>query len=99
MPTEQFEKLEESVEVEERVDQIERILPTLSTKRDLKATEKRLRTEIADAEERLRKEAADTEERLRTHFDVVAEGLRDLVRIVAEGVSTLLKRNRQDSQK
>ncbi len=33
MPTEEFEKFEESVEVEERVDQIERILPTLSTKR------------------------------------------------------------------
>ena len=87
MPTKQLENLAERVEVEDRVDRIEEILPTLSTKEDLKATEERLRAELAD-----------TEERLRTHFDVVAEGLRDLVRIVAEGVSTVLKRDRRDSQ-
>ena len=56
MPTEQLESLEErvEVEVEERVDRIEEVLPTLSTKEDLKATEERLRTELADTEERLR---------------------------------------------
>ena len=37
MPTEQSENLEERVEVEGRVDQIEEILPTLSTREDLKA--------------------------------------------------------------
>ena len=35
MPTEQLESLEERVEVEERVDRIEEILPTLSTKEDV----------------------------------------------------------------
>ena len=87
MPTEQLENFEEKVDVEDRVDQIEEILPTLSTKEDLKATKERLRAELAD-----------TEEHLRTHFDVVAECLRDLIRIVAEGVSTVLKRHRRDSQ-
>lgn len=87
MPTEQLENFEEKVDVEDRVDQIEEILPTLSTKEDLKATKERLRAALAD-----------TEEHLRTHFDVVAECLRDLIRIVAEGVSTVLKRHRRDSQ-
>lgn len=84
MPTDELERRDEKVE--DRVDQIEQILPTLSTKRDLTA-----------AEQRLRAESAEREERLRTHFDVVAESLRDLIRIVAEGVSTLLNRDRQDS--
>lgn len=48
MPTEQAEKHEERVAVEERVDLIEGILPTLSTKEDLTATEERLRAELAD---------------------------------------------------
>ena len=84
MPTDELERRDEKVE--DRVDQIEQILPTLATKRDLTATEQRLRAE-----------SADREERLRTHFDVVAESLRDLIRVVAEGVTTLLQRNRQDS--
>lgn len=52
MPTRLLEKREEGVA--ERLDQLERTLPTLSTKADLKATEERLRTELTDAEKRLR---------------------------------------------
>jgi len=47
---------------------------------------------------RTRRALSVRRERLRSHFDVVAEGMRDLVRIVAEGVSTVLNRNRRDSQ-
>ena len=103
MPTAQWEERTENLE--QGVDRVEQVLPTLATREALRATEERLRTEIKDTEQRLRTEIKDTEQRLRTeitdaeqrtrtHFDVVAESLRDDVRLVAEAVATLAGRER-----
>lgn len=54
MPTQELEKREQRSEVEERVDHVERILPTLATKEDLRATEERLRTHFDVVTEGLR---------------------------------------------
>ena len=105
MATDQMEKGTD--DLERRVGQIEQILPTLATKEDLRTTEERLRSGIAEAEERLgqrlqaridstehrlRSEITDAEKRTRTHFDVMTESLRDDIRLVAEAVATLMKR-------
>ena len=73
--------------VERRVDRIERILPTLATRDDLKAAIAPLATKAE-----LRAAIAESEQRMRTHFDMVAEGLRDDIRLVAEAVVTLSER-------
>jgi hypothetical protein len=85
MQTEPRELERRTENLERRVDRIEGVLPTLATKKDLKATEQRLRTEIT---------ITAVEQRLRTHFDVVGEGLRHEVQIVAEAVATLAERGR-----
>ncbi len=105
MATDQMEKGTD--DLERRVSQIEQVLPTLATKEDLRITEERLRSEIAEAEERLdqrlhakidsteqrlRSEVTDAEKRMRTHFDVMTESLRDDIRLVAEAVATLTER-------
>ena len=69
--------------LERRVDRIEEIVPGLATIEALRATERRLRTEITEAEQRMC-----------THFDVVSEGLRHEIRLVAEAVAALAERER-----
>ena len=99
----QTSRVEQRTEnLERRVDRIEQVLPTLATKEDLKATEQRMQTHVANAIEtsgqRTRTHVADaierSEQRTRTHFDVVAESLHDDIRLVAEAVAALSERER-----
>jgi hypothetical protein len=73
--------------VERRTERIERFLPTLATKEELRdaiaplATREELGGNVAALRAELREEG----ERTRRHFDVVAERMRDDIRLVAEG--------------
>lgn len=71
--------------LERRVDRIEEVPPTLATKEDLKATERRMRTHVTEAIE-------GWEQRICAHFDVVAESLRDEIRLLADAVAALSER-------
>ena len=100
MQTSQMEQRTENLE--RRVDRIEQVLPTLATKEDLKATEERMQTHVANtierSEQRMQTHVANaierSEQRTRTHFDIVAESLRDDIRLVAEAVAALSERER-----
>jgi hypothetical protein len=60
--------------VERRTERIERFLPTLASKEELRENVAALRAELREDGERTRR-----------HFDVVAERMRDDIRLVAEG--------------
>ena len=100
MQTDQLEQRTQNLE--RRVDRIEEVLPTLATKEDLKATERRMRTHVAEAiegsEQRMCTHFAEAiegwEQRICTHFDVVAESLRDEIRLLAEAGATRSERRR-----
>lgn len=83
-------------DLEGRVDRIERTLPTLATKRDLKASEERMRKHVSGAVEasegRMRKHVSGaietaieaSEGRMRKHVEGVEERLRTHFNVVAE---------------
>ena len=96
--------------LDDRVDRIEQILPTLATKDDLQAAIEPLATkaELQAAIEPLATKAelqatkvnlgtaiAEAEQRMRTHFDVVTESLHDDVRLIATGMADLSQRMHQ----
>ena len=77
----------------QRIRNIEQILPTLATK---EGTEERLRTEVAKlatkeelraVEETLRVKIEDESRQTRCHFDIVAEDLRGDIRLLAESIA------------
>lgn len=71
--------------VNDRVERIEQILPTLATKEDLKAyaTKDDLRRAVEPLA--TRDELREEGERTRGHFDAVAERLEGHIQLIAEG--------------
>ena len=105
MQPEQMEQILRNVD--RRVDGIEQILPTLTTKADLQAAVEPLATkaelqaaveplatkaELLEVEADLRTAITQSEQRMRTHFDVVAESLRDDIQLIATALVSLSQR-------
>ena len=83
--------------LDQRVERIEQLLPTLATTNDLPAAIEPLATwaELQAAIEPLGTKAelqasiAGAERRMRTHFDVATESLHADIRLIAEGLAVL----------
>ena len=93
--------------LDDRVERIEQILPTLATKDDLQAAIAPLATKVElraaieplatkaqllDTKAELRTAITESEYRMRTYFDVIAESLRDDIQLIATAVATLSQR-------
>jgi hypothetical protein len=74
--------------LDHRLTRVEQILPTLSTKEDLKAfaTKHELQTLAADLHNEIREEG----ERSRRYMDVVGESLRSDIQLIAEHLASIM---------
>ena len=70
--------------LDQRVERIEQLLPTLATTNDLQAAIEPLATKAE-----LQAALAWAERRMRTHFDVATESLHADFRLIAEGLAVL----------
>ena len=70
--------------LDQRVERIEQLLPTLATTNDLQAAIEPLATKAE-----LQAALAWAERRMRTHCDVATESLHDDIRLIAEGLAVL----------
>ena len=80
--------------IDARLERVEQILPTLTTKHELQAAKGELHAAIAEAVAPLatRAELREEGERTRRHFDVVAERMHDDVKLSLEGHQRLTER-------
>jgi len=74
--------------LDQRVERIERYLPTLATREEMHAT---VQEAVAPLATRAEMHAAiqDEGERTRRHMDVLVESLRDDIKLIAEGHASL----------
>ena len=89
--------------LDQRVERVEQILPTLATKADLQAAIDKAveplatKAQLRETNAELRTAITESEHRMRTYFDVIAESLRDDIQLIGTDVATLSQRGQVGS--